>query len=291
MKEKYEGENLRNFLEELDNIKLSDPKKIVLPKTKQEPKVFFTKFFENEKLNVKEKQDIVYENINVEGYTSIIKIIQSLQNLINYIYIETGSIVEKYKKRIKSKKELFPYVKLGTYNYFSIGYYDNNSNKYYKEKDYYHIIECLKIDISQFPKFDGGNYECYEYLKEDFFKLFPYIKLYISILLKIKSKGNIIARKVNSYRDSYSNISNLKIFIDNQNDVFRKEIIVFKIEILDAAMIEYVVGEKISCLSYADDFEILNHLKNEEMKLLYSCYLSNDLDIVKLLNKASFEEK
>ena len=50
-----------------------------------------------------------------------------------------------------------------------------------------------------------------------------------------------------------------------------------------------MLNEKMNCLSYSDDFEILNYMQNEERKLLYSCYLSNELYIVKLLNSINFE--
>lgn len=295
MLENHENENLRRFLFELEEIKKSNPKQVITIEAKKEFGEIFSKFFGNHKKE--ENNDIIYEDIYLDGYISIAEFIKKIQYLFNYISNSASIILEKYKKYVKNNEIFFPYISIDSCrnNYFYIGYFKFYSDMYYKSKNYSEAKEKLKIDIRQFPTLVKGEYNCYEYLKKDFFKLFPYLKLYIEILLEIKKKNRFhIERKNHSdityiLKDGNSNDTSLNIYIDNENDVFRKEFPVFKLEISNLAMVEYVLNEKMNCLSYSDDFEILNYMQNEERKLLYSCYLSNELYIVKLLNSINFE--
>ncbi len=297
MLEIYENEGLRRFLEELENIKQSDPKEIVLPKVKYEPKGLFSRLFEKNTLNLADNKEEIFENISIDGCISIEIFIEKLKYIFDYIYKEAYSIVKKYAKYTKCKENIFPFISLKyESNYFSIGYFPNRhgksyQEKCYKEKNYSYANSELEIDIRQFPKLVEGDYECYEYLKEDLFSFFPYLKLYISLFSKINRKKSfdIVKNNYSSYesRDKYTNF---KINFDNVNDVFRKEFPIFQLEISNLAMIEYVLREKINCMSYSDNAQILSNLKKEERKLLYSCYLSNGLDIIKLLNNFNFEE-
>lgn len=278
----FKSNEIQEFYLELSKIQKSDPKEKLIPKVSDENVGFFKRLFGN--LPIKEEKS--YENVEIEGYVSIAKFIEMLYGFLNYIYIESYNIVKKYEKISKSLKICFPCFSTSCvsrdYNQFIIAYFEYNSEEKFERKNYSLAYNALEVGFEEFPILKDGIQKEYEFVKEDIFRLIPYIKIYTKILKEVQYKSISLSPK-----------ANLKVHFDNENDVFRNEFPIVKLEISNIAMIEFSKKEKNreKYLSYAEDIELLEILKKSEKKLFYSCYVPEDLEIIKLLKKAEMGNK
>lgn len=279
-----QNEKLREYFLELDNIIMSNPKESLVPKVIPNNKGFFNKLFKSTRI----KEEKSYENIDIEGYISIANFLQMLHDFIYYIYNESKKIIEKYQKIKSTTKNYFPTFYNTTmfsgdkYSKFIIGYFDFRENERYEKKEYNLSFDDLVIEFSYFPELKNGNLKEYEIIKEDIFKLIPYLKIYLE-LFNVLDNNKILV----------SNNTYLKINFNNINDVYRNEFPLVKLQISNVAMIEYsrVDNYNEKYLSYADNLEVLELIKKDEKKLFYSCYLSDSLEVVQMLKSITMEEK
>lgn len=255
---------VNKFYLELNDIKKSMPEKKTIFERVPDNSSFFNSLFGVKKVIEK----TIYEDIYIEGFLSISQFFKLLYDYFDYVYFKSQEFIRTFENKNGYKKDLYMQIK-NCYDCLCI------RSKHSKSKyDYYSTgKEVLRIDFERFPDLKNGSRQEYETVKDDIFKLIPVIKNYCNIFRQLKRKIYI------------SDSVFIEVLIQEENDIFDRIYPIFKFKISDIAMIEVSKnnGEDEKYLSYADDKQLAEILEESSEELFYSCYLSKDIDLIKLL--------